>query len=346
MIQNKATYYYGEEQSSAHIEFLKNKLSIQITSNGEKRTIFWYYDQAREDGLNSFTYPGVPKQSLHIHSSETAQQLAQKIGKAAKQPNRLKALPLLKSLLVLLIILVLLYFYGLPWVAGKMANRFPVSYEKKLGEQMYQSMKGSFVIDKERTKYINEFFRQLNIPSKYSIQITVVKSNEVNAFAIPGGHIVVYTGILKGMKSYEELAALLTHEFTHIENRHTLKNLFQQFSSSIFFSMLFGNLDGVSSVLINNADGLKDLSYGRSLETESDENGALLLAQRNIDCKGFIQLFKLLQHDAGQEPPEYLSSHPNLDNRIKNIERLNYCKGQPLRDSTLHASFLLLQTTE
>jgi len=347
MIQNGATYHYGEEQYTAFVELLKSKLSIQINANGEKRIIIWTYDQIREDGLNAFTYPGVPKQWLRVHSSETAQLLSQRIKKPSNPATAYKAATFLKVLLFIIVLGVLFYIYGVPWVAGKMAARFPISYEKKLGGQMYHSIKSSFTIDEERTKHINAFFKQLDIPSKYEIQITVVKNDVANAFAMPGGHIVVYTGILKGMRSYEELAALLSHEFTHIENRHSLKSIFRETSSSIFLSLLFGNMEAVSSVLISNADNLTNLSYGRNLETESDENGARLLAQRNIDCKGFVHLFQLLQREFGHEPPEYLSSHPNLDKRIKNIQNLGYCKVQsPKKDSTLHTHFLRLQTTE
>ncbi len=347
MIQNSATYYYGEEQYPAFVDLLKTKLTIQINSNGEKRTIVWTYDQIKEEGLNSFTYPGVPKQSLRIHSSETAQLLAQRIKKRSNPARAYKAATFIKVLLFILALGVLFYIYGVPWLAGKMANRFPVSYEKKLGDQMYNAIKNSFTIDEERTKLTNAFFKQLNIPSAYDIQITVVRNDVANAFAIPGGHIVVHSGILKGMKSYEELAALLSHEFTHIENRHSLKSIFREASSSIFLSLLFGNMEAVSSILISNADNLTNLSYGRDLETESDENGAMLLAQRNIDCKGFVHLFQLLQREYGQAPPEYLSSHPALDKRIKNIQDLDYCKGQPLtKDSALHTYFLRLQTAE
>lgn len=347
MIQNSATYYYGEEQYTAFVELSKSKLSIQINSNGEKRTIIWTYDQVKEDGLNAFTYPGVPKQSLRIHSSETAQLLSQKIKKRSNPARAYKAATFIRVLLVMIALAVLFYTYGVPWLAGKMANRFPISYEKKLGKQMYNAIKSNFTIDEERTQHINAFFKQLNIPSNYDIHVTVVKNDIANAFAIPGGHIVVHTGILKGMRSYEELAALLSHEFTHVENRHSLKSIFREASSSIFLSLLFGNMEAVSSVLISNADNLTNLSYGRDLETKSDKNGAKLLAQRNINCKGFVHLFQLLQREYGQEPPEYLSSHPNLDKRIKNIQNLDYCKGQlPRKDSTLHTYFLRLQTAE
>lgn len=130
MIGNRATYYYGEDSFPAEILLLKNKLSIEINPSDEKRTVFWYYDQLKEEGLNNFSYPGLPKQSLRILSNEIAQQLSQQIQKGSQPLRRFKAASFLKVLLCIIIALILFYIFAVPWITGKMANRFPVSYEK------------------------------------------------------------------------------------------------------------------------------------------------------------------------------------------------------------------------
>lgn len=342
-----ATYSYNGNDQKADISLEKNRLAITIKDEyGQPRIVYWYYDAIEKEGYNAFAHTTAPKQVLRPQSSETYELILQKIQKQNRPGRRFKAAAFLKVLLVLILLVLLFYFYGVPWLAGKMANRFPIEYEKKLGDQMYNAIKGSFRIDEKRTAYVNDFFRQMNIPSKYDIQITVVKSDVANAFAMPGGHIVIYDKVLNGMSSYEELAALLSHEFTHIENRHSLRSIFRQYSSQIFLSLLFGNLDAAAAVLVSNADGLKGLSYSRSLETEADENGAALLAQRKIDCQGFVRLFQLLKKEtAGIHTPELINSHPNLDNRIKQIGELESCrKNAPAKDTTLHGLFLRMQT--
>jgi predicted Zn-dependent protease len=342
-------YSYNGNDQNAEISLEKNRLAISIKDEyGQPRSVYWYYDAIEKEGYNAFAHTGSPKQVLRPQSSETYGLILQKLEKRKRPGRSFKAAAFLKVLLVLIILAVLFYFYGVPWLAGKMANRFPIEYEKKLGAQMYNAIKGSFQIDEKRTAYVNDFFRQMNIPSNYDIQITVVKSDVANAFAMPGGHIVIYDKVLNGMSSYEELAALLSHEFTHIENRHSLRSIFRQYSSQIFLSLLFGNLDAASSVLVGNADGLKGLSYSRSLETEADENGAALLAQRKIDCQGFVRLFQLLKKEtAGAHTPELINSHPNLDNRITHIGELESCrKNVPVRDTALHGAFLRIQTAD
>ena len=347
MVQQSATYYYADDQYTAQVELLKTRLNIHITCNGEKRIIIWTYDQVRDEGKNTFTYPGLPKQVLRLHSSETTADLLVLMKKRSHPARAFKAASLLKVLLVIVLLSALFYIYGLPWVAGKLADRFPLRYEKQLGDRMFNAISSSFTIDEERTNYANTFFKQLKFTSHYDVKITVVEDEVVNAYAMPGGNIVVHTGLLNRMSSYEELAALLSHEFIHVENRHSLKALCRMAASRVFFALLMGDMEAAGSVLVRNAGDLGNLSYGRSLETEADENGAKLLAQRNLDCKGFLRLFQLLQKASGTEPPEYLSSHPNLNKRIQNVDDLPYCKEQvPATDSALHITFLKMKTAD
>lgn len=342
---NKGIYHFNEEEQEADLSFQRDRLTIHLKDG---RQIFWYYYQIKRDKLYHFKYTEYPPQSLQVSSSSFADELEHRIQKGSRRPNVGKVAPLAKVLIGVVAFFVLAYFFAVPWIASKLANRFPVSYERSIGDQAFNSMKASFKIDEERTKYINEFFRQLNIPSGYPVQITVVKDNMVNAFALPGGHIVVYDKIINGMGSYEELAALLSHEFTHVENRHTVRTLFRQLGSKVFLSLILGDATAVGGVIVDNADQLKSLSYSRSLETEADENGVRLLSERKIGCAGFVRLFQMLQKESGGvKVSEWMSSHPDLDRRIKNIQENVFCKsGSPQRDSALHHSFMMLKTAD
>lgn len=342
MSLHSATYYYGEGETSAHVSMLKNKLAIRIGANEEKREVFWYYDQIAREEPTLFVYPGSPKQVLRIHSSKVAEEVAGLVQNSIKVIYKRRGATFFKGLLFLGAAITLFYFFAIPPIAASIAARFPITYEKEMGDQMYRAMQSGFVTDAKRTAALNEFFRQLRIPSSYDIKITVIKGEVANAFAVPGGHIVVYDNLLKKMTSYTELAALLTHEFTHVEKRHSLKALFRQFSSRIFFSLLIGSFDEVSAFLMNHADELKGLSYSRRLETEADEGGARLLAQRKIDCNGFIQLFTLLKKEANSyaQTPELISSHPDLEKRMQAIRQLPYCRQSgPVPQPSLQALF-------
>jgi beta-barrel assembly-enhancing protease len=343
-----ATYYYNDQGASATVTLLEHKLAIQIQRDGKLSEVYWYYDQIMKGENGRFLYPGHARQELHIPSAAFAEALSQRIMQQAKTVRHHRGSTLLKLLIALAVLGALFYFFAVPRIAAGIADNVSLDYEKQLGEGMYRSMRGSFTVDEKRTVLINGFFRQMQVPSTYHIRITVVKGDIVNAFAVPGGRIVVYDKMLSGISSYPELAALLAHEYVHVQNRHTLRSLFRQLSSRLFLSLFLGNLDVVGAALIQNTDQLKDLSYSRSLETEADEEGAALLAKRGIDCNGFVRLFELLQKETGgQEVPEFINSHPNLDKRIKNIQKQSYCKEQQVvQDNTLRGLFLQLKTAE
>ena len=183
---------------------------------------------------------------------------------------------MVKVLAVFFALLAAAYIWLIPFLAERLAKKVPISYEERLGDGIYNELKPSFVIDAEKTAHINDFFRELNINSKYNIRITVVNENIANAFAMPGGNIIVYDKLIADMNSYEELAALLSHEFTHVNEKHTTRSLFRKLASSLFLSILLGDVGSVGNVIINNADDLKGLSYSRKLEKEADRNGLKL----------------------------------------------------------------------
>ncbi|MBO9205100.1 MULTISPECIES: M48 family metallopeptidase [Niastella] len=223
--------------------------------------------------------------------------------------------------LIILLLLLATYIWLVPVLGENMANRFSKQSEISMGEQMYQSVKSQYRIDSQKTAILNEFYKQLHYNVGYPVSITVVESNEMNAFAIPGGHIVVYDAILDRMKTPEELAALLGHEASHIALRHSLRNIFRSMARQMFLSVIVGDQSGIASVVVNNADALKGLQYSRSLETEADDNGLQLMVKNNINPQGMRRLMQLLQKESGGgEPAAFLSTHPVFKDRIKNIE--------------------------
>ncbi|THU40713.1 M48 family metallopeptidase [Niastella caeni] len=223
--------------------------------------------------------------------------------------------------LILLAILVGLYLWLVPWLGERMAKGFAKEQEVSMGEQMYQSVIQQYKVDARKTAILNDFYKQLHYETGYPVQITVVESNDMNAFAIPGGHIVVYSSILDNMKTPEELAALLGHEASHVALRHSLRNIFRDLARSMFIALIVGNESGVTSVVVNNANQLKQLEYSRALETEADNNGLQLMSKNNINVQGMVRLMNMLQKESGgSEPASFLSTHPVFKDRIQNIE--------------------------
>jgi Zn-dependent protease with chaperone function len=216
---------------------------------------------------------------------------------------------------------VLLYILIVPWLSEKMAGRVAAKTEQKLGDAVYNAMNLQAQEDTAASRVLNQFFKQMAIPSAYDIRISVIKEGVVNAFALPGGRIVVYSALLHKINTYPELAALLSHEFTHVNNKHSTKSIFRKLGSKVFIGLLFGRFGSVASVLIHHADDLKSLKYSRSLEKEADMEGLALLTKRNIDAAGFTGLFTHLKEAVPKGAmPAFLASHPDIDKRIAYIK--------------------------
>ena len=233
----------------------------------------------------------------------------------------------IKSMLVIAAIfiglLLLAYFFLLPWMVNKAVENFPLEYEKKFGKVMFDQVKASEKWDATQTKLINNFFDSLHFKSKYNIEILYVNKDEVNAYAMPGGYMVVYDGILKKMKSEEELAGLLAHEFSHIKLKHTLKSTFNTIGFATILQIVFGGFDeSIIGLLGNQTEQLRQLHYSRTLETEADENGFNLMKEQQLDPKGMINLFERLKAESTDMIPSILSTHPLPEERIKYIQAL------------------------
>lgn len=230
------------------------------------------------------------------------------------------------SILVVAILaaLFLLYMLIVPWLSSKLASKVSSETERQLGDAVYDAMGLAGQEDTTASYVLNEFFAAMDIDTRYDIRITVVNDQVVNAFALPGGRIVVYSALLKQINSYPALAALLSHEFIHINNKHSTKSIFRKLGSKIFLGLLFGSFGNVTAVLVDHADNLKSLSYSRSLEKEADMEGLEILQQRKIDPGGFKELFITLEKSVpGTVVPEMLASHPDINKRIDNISEVS-----------------------
>ena len=351
-------YLQGGEEQDATILFLKDKISIGLRDeHGNPRIVYWPYEQIIRDnfwkrGQSVVRCGSYPVQTIEVDKKEFAGKL-DAIFKERERSWITRMLSkgqwrMIRFLLIFFTLIISAYIWLVPFLAERLAKRVPVSYEEKLGDGIYNALQPTFTIDAEKTAYINDFFRELQINSTYNIRITVVKENIANAFAMPGGNIIVYDKILYEMDSYEELAALLSHEFTHVNERHTTRALFRQQASSLFISIIFGDVGTIGNVIASNANGLKSLEYSRSLEKDADMNGLKILSERKIDCNGFIRLFELLKKETervGDQPAEWISSHPDLEKRISYIKANSlFNKNGVEQNETLKTLFLKMKT--
>jgi beta-barrel assembly-enhancing protease len=156
----------------------------------------------------------------------------------------------------------------------------------------------------------------------------------MNAFALPDGSIVVYTGIIDSMKDYEELAGLIGHEVAHVNHRHSMKMLCRNLSGYLFISAILGDANGVMAVLGENVNTLQSLSFSREFEREADTEGFKIVTSNEVNPKGMSTLFKRLQNEKTISIPEFLSSHPVTKDRIRHIDEMIKTKPFQSKDNS------------
>lgn len=147
-------------------------------------------------------------------------------------------------------------------------------------------------------------------------QVRIIHDDSVlNAFCTPGGYIYVYTGLIKFLDAENELVGVLGHEIAHADERHSTEALTKAYGIDVLFSIILGNESAVGQI----AQGLINLSYSRKNETESDERSVEYLYPTAYDARGAAKFFEKLEAAGGTAVPEFLSTHPNPDNRIEAI---------------------------
>ena len=214
------------------------------------------------------------------------------------------------------------YIYLLPWVGEKSVLLIPESYDNQIGNKFYAEYSQYNTIDSVKTSDLNLFAEQLILDNTKDLNFVVVQDATVNAFALPDGHIVVFTGILDKLKSYDELAGLLSHEAVHINNRHSMKMLCRNLVGYLFVSVLLSDVNGIMAIIGDNIRSIHSLSYSRQFEKEADMYGLDLLSNNCVDPMGMTRLLSRLQaEELSINIPAFLSSHPITDDRMAYIEK-------------------------
>ncbi len=223
---------------------------------------------------------------------------------------------------ILLIIFIGVYFIMARVIPAAALKIISVQQEAEIGNSFYRSLMASEKIDTTATRIANDFAGQLHLSDKYQITITVIKEKELNAYALPGGHIVLYSGILKVIDDPDMLVALLGHEASHINERHSLQSILSSMSMSLLRSMVLSGFGDIGSVVLEHAGMLEQLRYSRKLEREADREGMELMMRNRINPVGMKKLMLQLQA-ADRDLPgifSFISTHPMSEERIKTAE--------------------------
>jgi predicted Zn-dependent protease len=159
-------------------------------------------------------------------------------------------------------------------------------------------------------------------------EVVVFEDATANAFAVPGGKIGVNTGLLKVATSQDQLAAVIGHEVAHVLAGHSNERISAEYATQSTLSVVAIAADPANpthgqllGLLGAGAQVGVLLPYGRSHESESDLMGLDLMAKAGFDPRASVELWRNMAAAGGQQPPEFLSTHPSHDTRIAELEK-------------------------
>lgn len=160
---------------------------------------------------------------------------------------------------------------------------------------------------------------QIKYKEEFVWKIAIINDDNVlNAFATPGGYLYFYTGLIKYLDNASSLAGVLGHEMAHADERHSTNQLTKVYSISVLLEVISG---GNESLLAQIASDLIFLKFSRNNETDADNQSVAYLCPTKYRSDGAADFFQKIIDDGATTPPQFLSTHPNPDNRVENIHQ-------------------------
>lgn len=212
-------------------------------------------------------------------------------------------------------------------------NIFSIEDDKNLGlqtKQQIESDPAQFPILDPATNraaydYINGLRNDIlasgNVIHKddFAWEVKIIRQDDIqNAFCTPGGYIYVYTGLIKYLDSKSALAGVMGHEMAHADRRHSTTQMTKTYGVQTLLEVALGKNQGLLSQI---GAELVALKFSRSDESEADEYSVKYLCPTRYHADGAAYFFQKIISSGGSNPPEFLSTHPNPDNRVSNIQQ-------------------------
>ncbi|MFQ5600384.1 MAG: M48 family metallopeptidase, partial [Candidatus Krumholzibacteriia bacterium] len=207
-------------------------------------------------------------------------------------------------------------------IVGAAVARIPLAWEEQLGELVVaQSIaEAGQWPEGEATAILDDLTRRLlaHVDSPYAFRSYLIDNAQANAFAVPGGVVVVWTGLLRETERPEELAGVLAHEMQHVVQRHTMRALVHGLGLRVALEILLGGRGTLGDLAAQMVQQFGALQFSRDQETQADLAAVEVLQAAGIDPTGLVTFFERMGSRAG-EPAAILSTHPPSAERAERI---------------------------
>ena len=342
MVRGTGIYFDGESAArrEVEVELAPGGVRILEAESSVRELAFWEYRELRpvdepiSDGpLRIRT--GNSRARLVVESPAFIAALFARAPRiAAREPGWIRLGLRWAGLLVLSIaVLFATLWFGLPRFADQVARIVPHQWETDFGESLVEPVlralarfddtdEVAFCTAPRGVESLAELTRRLApAASPYRFVVRVVNLEMVNAFALPGGQIVIAEGLLRVAESPDEVAGVLAHEMGHVLHRHSTAAMIEALGLAFLFGALLGDFG--TGVIGGAGETLVGLSFRREAEAEADERALTLLERAGLSSRGLADFFERMQRKAGDRPAvlRLLSTHPPNEVRRRGFER-------------------------
>ena len=232
-------------------------------------------------------------------------------------------------------------FVGLPRAAEPVAALMPLAWEEALGNQVVSGFAAHnrFCDRPGGTRSLARLTDRLveTIDSRYTFRVAVADAGPVNAFAAPGGYIVLYRGLLGSAESPDEVAGVLAHEIGHVVARHGTEAIVRAAGLAAIVQLLLGDPSGLLGIGVAGGELLLSLAYSREDEAEADAIAVRMLAAAGIGTAGFVNFLQRMARTreaaGGDSGMAFLSTHPRSAERAAAV-RASASPGGPAMTET------------
>jgi predicted Zn-dependent protease len=204
----------------------------------------------------------------------------------------------------------------------------PESEMTQMGLQAFANIKQETPIDQSTAtnRYVECVAQAITSRVGGNWEVVVFEDDAANAFALPGGKIGVYTGLLRVAKNQDQLATVIGHEIAHVLSQHSNERVSQQFAVEQGLGLIsaLGNPQSTTGQTLMGLLGVGAqygilLPYSRVQESEADRIGLDLMARAGFDPRESVELWRNMGRAGGGQPPAFLSTHPSHSTRIRDL---------------------------
>ena len=331
MVRGTGSYFDGERATrrEVEVELAPGGICIREAESGGRELEFWEYrelrpvDEPNDDGPLRIR-AGSGRARLVVEEAALVAALTARTPRLAGRDPGWARLCLRWAGLLALSIAVLLaaLWLGLPRFADQVARIVPHQWEADFGDSLVEPMlrafaqfdetdEVAFCTDPRGVGSLAVLTRRLApAASPYRFVVRVVNLEMVNAFAFPGGQIVIAEGLLRSAESPDEVAGVLAHEMGHVLHRHSTAAMIEALGLAFLFGALLGDFG--TGVIGGAGETLVGLTFRREAEAEADERALELLGRAGISSRGLADFFERMERKGGGGPAvlRLLSTHP------------------------------------